>query len=177
MSSDKKFRQLQFEIIKKRKLAEENFIGGEYVDVYRNISVSAAGETDLSKDLEEKGLVKENGGGPSLQMFLVEAKSQIRKRQMTNALNSLKMALVFEQNNVGVTTRKSDDTNIEVLITLGNTLLSLGDFRQSLRFDLQGLSSYATNHLTFRYLRVADSILRKRPSCIQSCSAKSGFFF
>ena len=133
MSNDKKFKQIQFEIVKKQKLAEENFIGGEYVDAYRNISVSAGGEADLSKDLEEKGLMKENVGGPSLQMFLVEAKSQIRKQQRENALNSLKMALVFEQNNAGGTTRKSDDSNIDVLITMGNTLLSLGDFKQSLR--------------------------------------------
>ena len=136
MSDDKKFRQLQFEILKKQKLAEENFIGGEYVDAYRNISVSAGGEADLSKDLEEKGMMKENTGCPSPQMFLVEAKSQIRKQQMTNALNSLKMALVFEQDNLAVTTNKSDETSINVLITMGNTLLSLGDFKQSLRFDI-----------------------------------------
>ena len=140
MSNDKKFRQLQFEIIKKQKLAEENFIGGEYVDAYRNIAVSAGGEADLSKDLEEKGLITENSGGPSLEMFLVEAKSQIRRQQMANALNSLKMALVFEQNSIGGASKKSDDSNINVLSAMGNTLLCLGDFRQSLRYPLSQLS-------------------------------------
>ena len=71
--TDKKFKQLQFEIKKKQKLAEENFIEEEYVDVHRNITKGS----DLSKDFEQKGLFTDVMG-PDMKMFLIEGKSQLR---------------------------------------------------------------------------------------------------
>ena len=71
--TDKKFKQLQFEIKKKQKLAEENFMEEEYVDVHRNITKGS----DLSKDLEQKGMITDVMG-PDMKMFLIEGKSQLR---------------------------------------------------------------------------------------------------
>ena len=51
---DRKYREVQHEIKKKQKDQGEDFVGLAYVDAYRNISVAATGEADLSKDLDDK---------------------------------------------------------------------------------------------------------------------------
>ena len=81
-AKNKKYNEIQFEIRKKEKLKEVFYDHEDdtvYVDSYRNISVALGEVTDLSKELKEKGFNDKNVvGGPSLEMFLTEARFQLR---------------------------------------------------------------------------------------------------
>ena len=79
---NKKYEEVQTEIRKKEKLKEVFYDHDDdtvYVDSHRNISVALGEATDLSKELKDKGFEqKVVVGGPSLQMFLTEARFQLR---------------------------------------------------------------------------------------------------
>ena len=81
-AQNRKYKEVQFEIRKKDKLKEAFYDHDEdtvYVDSHRNISVALGELTDLSKELKDKGFEeKVVVGGPSLQMFLTEARFQLR---------------------------------------------------------------------------------------------------
>ena len=77
-----KYKEVQFEIKRKEKLKEVFYDHDDdtvYVDSHRNISVALGEVTDLSKELKDKGFEeKVVVGGPSLEMFLTEARFQLR---------------------------------------------------------------------------------------------------
>ena len=81
-AKNRKYNEVQFEIRKKEKLKEAFYDHDEdttYVDSHRNISVALGEITDLSKELKDKGFEKKvEANGPSLQMFLNEARFQLR---------------------------------------------------------------------------------------------------
>ena len=79
---NKKYDEIKYEIRKKDKLKEVSYDHDDdtvYVDSHRNISVALGEVSDLSKELKDKGFEKKvEANGPSLQMFLNEARFQLR---------------------------------------------------------------------------------------------------
>ena len=79
---NRKYNEIKYEIRKKEKLKEVFYDHDDdtvYVDSNRNISVGLGEVSDLSKELKDKGFEdKVVVGGPSLQMFLTQARFQLR---------------------------------------------------------------------------------------------------
>ena len=76
---DRKFNTIKLEIQKKQKQQEEETQKDFYVDAYRNISVAlVSGESDLAKDLENRGLAPDDESNSIIDMYHTQAKYQIR---------------------------------------------------------------------------------------------------
>ena len=77
---DRKFNTIKLEIRKKQKEQEEESARDFYVDAYRNISVAlVSGESDLAKDLENKGLAEPDESKSAIDLYHTQAKYQIRQ--------------------------------------------------------------------------------------------------
>ena len=152
---NKKYTEIQYEIRKKEKLKEIFYDHGEdvvYVDSYRNISVALGEATDLSNELKEKGFEqKEVIGAPSLEMFLTEARFQLRF--MCSFLSSISFnSDLFRHHkfevallSLSLAEKFGKEISVDLLAIKASVLVNLCQFEESLSIAESILSEEKDN--------------------------------